>query len=216
MKPQNVIRIVAILGSAILAASRTEADGQGVLFSQPFDETGNFTSSTPYAVYDDFTLPSGGKINQVNWSGLDEGGLKGFTVSIWSDKGGLPGTLLASDNITGLAGEKASGNVYLDSPGSPIYNYSATLGSPFSAAPETEYFLSIVGTGDNGCWCWETSAVGNTGILQYQDVLGYNPIQKDAGMAFTLETVPEPSTIALGLFGALAFLFRRVSSASPA
>ena|SRR5271157_996241 len=193
------IKIVTILSIGILAASTAKA--QSVLYSQPYNTTGNFTSSGPYTVYDDFTLSSGGTVNIVDWSGADLGGIKGFTVSFWSDNGGLPGTLLASDNIIGSAGETPSGS---DSDSRPIYNFSATLASPFSAAPGTEYFLSIVA---NIGFCWVTSDVGNSGILQYE--VGYTRIYWYHGMAFTLETVPEPGTIALGLFGASVFLFGR-------
>jgi hypothetical protein len=206
MKEIMHIRIATILGFGILAASSARA--QSVLASQPY-ANGNYTSSGPYTVYDDFSLAGGGSVTTVNWSGLDEGGLTGFTVSFWSDNGGLPGTLLTSDDIAGSAGETFSGSY--DHEPRPIYNYSATLASPFSAARGTEYFLSIAGdTGINGNWCWEISGVGNSGILQYEAGF-YNPIYWDNGMALTLEgnAVPEPGTIALGLFGASAFLFRR-------
>jgi hypothetical protein len=204
MKETMNIKIATILGLGILAASGAKA--QSVLYSQPFD-SGNRSDFSPYwACYDDFTLSGGGTVNKVDWSGLDLGGVTGFTISFWSDNSGTPGTSLASDSITGLAGETFSGQYGIVKT-QPIYNYSATLASSFSVAPGTGYYISI--TANDGDWCWETSGVGNHGALQVNSVASVSI--NDAGLAFTLEgsTVPEPGAIALGLFGASAFLFRR-------
>jgi hypothetical protein len=166
---------------------------------------GNYTSSGIYKVYDDFTLASGATINQVDWSGVDGGGLSGFTISFWAGGGPLPGGLLASETIAGSAGETFSGD--LSSIGAPIYNYSATLASPFSAAAGTQYFLSVVAnTGSEATWSWQSSVVGNSAAGAHEsfgyDITGLN-------VAFTLESVPEPGTVTLGMFGVSLCLFGR-------
>ncbi len=195
--------IATILGLGLPAIS----NAQTTLLSQPFSTDGNLTSSPQYtfAGYDDFTLSGGGTVNQVMWWGLDFGGITGFTISFWTDQGGLPGTLLVSDNIPGVPGETYAGTTPMADV--PIDSYSSALATPFSAVPGTAYLISIVV--NSGNWCWEASDVGNQGVEQWEHTsyyhFGYN------GAAFDLEgtEVPEPGTIALGLFGASVFLFRR-------
>jgi hypothetical protein len=200
------MKIATILGLAGLTVSIARANLPPGIYTQPYYTLGNYTSSGIYKVYDDFTLASGATINQVDWSGVDGGGLTGFTVSFWDGAGPYPGgTLLASETIAGSAGETFSGDT--DNIGRPIYNYSATLASPFSAAAGTEYMLSIVAnTGSAGTWAWQRSMVGNLNAGAQEssgfDITGLNA-------AFTLESVPEPGTVTLGLLGALVCLFGR-------
>jgi hypothetical protein len=202
--PQTMnVRIPTMLVIRVLAPSSAKA--QSVLFSQPYNVIENYTSALGDQVYDDFTLSGGGTVNEVVWSGLYLPDY-GYTISFWSDHSGSPGTLLVSDNISGSAGATFSGNYGLGN--NPIYNYSATLAFPFVAAAGIEYYLSIVANSP-GDWCWESSSVGNSGVLQFNGAT-LNPAP-GSGAAFTLEgtEVPEPGTIVLGLFGTAAFLFCR-------
>jgi hypothetical protein len=197
------IKISMILMLGILAAWNAKA--QTVLLNQPFNTSlSSWNDSGSYwDCFDDFTLSGGGVVNQVGWSGLGGSGitLNDFSVIFYSDDNGLPGTLLASNNIPDYANQTPSGSDY---EGHILYNYSGTLAAPFSAAPGTEYFLSVHAyTG----FTWQASSVGNNGGMQEAD----GTPDSSGNFAFTLEgsAVPEPGTITLGLIGASAFLFRR-------
>ena len=154
----TICKAVAVFGFGILAASSSPA---GVLFSQPFNESGNYYSTIGYPnVHDDFTKASGGTISKVDWSGIDpDNDITGFTVNFYSDNCGSPGTELGSTAITGTAGETASGSD--DGPYS-INNYSAILPTAFTASLATEYYIQIVGTlgkpDDPGGFYWQTSS----------------------------------------------------------
>jgi hypothetical protein len=195
----------AIFSFVLLAASSSPAV---VLFSQPFNGANYYYSDglPGYAkVYDDFILGGGGTISKVDWSGLDPNNdLTGFTINIFSDNSGSPGTSLSSSVITGNAGETPSGTL-------TINNYSATLPTAFTASPGTEYYIQIVGTASGaGGFYWETSSQGNDGALS--DLFTVSPMNNN--LAFTLEGTPEPTTIVLGLLGAITFLVRRPSTKS--
>lgn len=137
------------------------------------------------------------------------GTLTGFTLDILSDNAGQPGTVLASDIITGNAGETSSGS---------LYTYSAALSTPFSAAAGTQYWVSIVADLPYlPQWGWVESTTGNNN--SYQDFFGtLSPIAVNE--AFTLdgtvtaESAPDGGTTALFLgmsFAVLGFARRKLS-----
>jgi hypothetical protein len=207
------IKFATILGLAILAASSAKA--QTVLYNQYLSlatayVSDNASSST---LYDDFTLSAGGVIKNVSWYGTDPGeystGFTGFTVEFLSDNGGLPGSVLADNFIGAPAGEYATH--YMGDPGYQLFGFSGTLSTPFTAAPGTEYFLSIAADISGGDWYWTTADQGDNGAVGCGGDYGNSFYPIDTDVAFTLSgtTVPEPSTIALALFGASAFLFGR-------
>jgi hypothetical protein len=181
------------LGLGILAASAAHAS---VLYSQPDNGVGGWLSATGQdaMAYDDFTLAGGGTITTVDWSGIflyTEGpDVTGFTVNFWSYAAGTPRALLASYNFGGSTGQTYAG---FDPSGLQLYNWSETLNVPFAAAPGTEYFLSIVEDAPATAWYWKTSAAGDNGGYENAGpayATGQN-------LAFTLESIPEPSTMAL-------------------
>lgn len=205
----KVIGTNVLLASTLGMLTSTHAIAQSVLYAQPYNESFYYQdTTTTTSVFDDFSLAGGASIDQVDWSGVDISGVSGFVISFWSDNSGMPGTMLASDNIVGLAGQTFTES-FIN--GEIIWDYSAPLTTSFSAAPGTEYFLSIVAN-SVAIWGWETSGVGNSGAVAYTPIFLDPYYGLNANLAFTLEgtTVAEPSTIMLCLLGGLGFPFWRV------
>ena len=135
--------LIAILGSAAQAGT--------VLFNQPFDGTGNAYSSQNDTAsfglfaqtYDNFTLGSAATITEVQFTGEyfnppTQGPITAWTVDIYADSAGQPGSLVYSFNVAGTGGETLLGTFG----GFPTYTYDIS-GLSFSAAGGTQYWLDV-------------------------------------------------------------------------
>jgi len=212
---------------AVLLAVGVAPVSAAVLYTQPYDGTGNlFTSQNDTAsyglyaqIYDDFKLSANSSITEVSWTGgyfnpALQGPITQFTVDIYSDDGGQPGaTPLATEVFSGTAGETFLGNAG----GFPTYTYDVTLGTAFAATAGTTYWLSVYpNLSFPPEWGWATGTGGNGS--SYQDFFGTRS-QLSSDFAFTLggtsgPVIPEPSTfglLGLGLVGMTAFLRRKAS-----
>jgi hypothetical protein len=186
------MKIITILGLGLLASSSARATvlyiepgGTGVAYESDF--------SSGDRVYDNFSLPGGGSITTVDWSGVDinaltqtsiTGGVSGFQLNFYSDVGGQPGLFLQSGTVFNSAGEISSGSI--NSSGYTVDNYSATLVAPFTATPGTQYFLSIVASDSApDAWGWEDPLSGY-GLFVPDN--GTSSIT--GGLALTLEGTP--------------------------
>ena len=218
-----VKKTISVLGLVFLMALAAASAQAAVVYSQPFDGTGNAYGSQNDAagfglfaqVFDDFTLGASASINQVSWTGEyfnppSQGAISAFTVGFYADNGGQPGLLLDTANFVGTANETLLGTAG----GFPVYTYDVALGTPFAATGGTKYWFSVypdlafppqwgifAGSGGNGS-SWQVF-FGSGGPLA-------------ADMAFTLSaaSIPEPSTfglLGLGLAGMVAFLRRKAS-----
>ncbi len=208
----------AFLASALLAAGSVPA-AAGVLYTQPYDGTGNMYASQNdttggngnfATVYDNFTLGGNSTINDVAWTGgyfnpPNQGAITQFTVTFYADNAGQPGASLASLSVAGTANETLLAG--------PIYTYD--LAVTFAAAGGTQYWLSIVpDMGFPPQWGWAT-ATGGDGV-SYQDFFGVRSAN-NADFAFTLNGtpgVPEPVSfslagIGLGLVGLASWKRRK-------
>ena len=113
-------------------------DGSGNLYASQNDIAGggfgNFAT-----VYDNFSLTKASRISQVDFTGGYFNGtpatITGFTVTIYGDSAGAPGTSVYSELVAGTAGETATGQ-------SQVFTYS--LAADYAAAGNTKYWLSIV------------------------------------------------------------------------
>jgi hypothetical protein len=214
-------RIAVLMMLVLIAVAPLSA---GTLYSQPFSGAASLFASQNdtgggngqfAVVYDNFTLAASGSITGINWTGGYFSGapstITGWTIQLWSDSAGQPGSSLYSQTVSGTGGEVFLGNY----DGSPVFTYSVDLSSAFNAAPATQYWLSLVpDLAFPPQWGWAT-ATGGDGVV-YQDFFGArSPLQTD--FAFDLNSggnpIPEPiSFVLVGSALALLAVRRRKSA----
>ncbi len=142
-------------------------------------------------------------INEVQFTGGyfngNPGGISGWTVNVYFDNAGQPGTLQHTAHISGNGNETLLGG--------NIYTYDIS-GLGFQELSGVEYWLAVVP--DLGFPPQWGLATGNGGDgIGYQDYFGQR--QQIGDSAFTLigTAVPEPGTLVmlgtgvLGLAGAI-------------
>lgn len=135
------------------------ATGSG--YSQPADTSGGLIASSwldsngsdsDIYTYDNFTVGSTQKINEIDWRGgylhgAPFGKVWNFTVTFFTSNGSeplvnnpqLPEIYLAQYNVGGNAGETPAGTVG----GTALYDYKFKLPTPFLAAAGTKYWVRI-------------------------------------------------------------------------
>jgi hypothetical protein len=210
---------------AVLCLSSSPALA-GIIYSQPFDFTGNAYSSQNDTngfglfaqVYDDFKVNFGFTVESIQFTGEyfnppQHGDITGWTVQFYSDANGQPGSLLYSVHFAGTGNETSLGTFG----GFPTFTYDIN-GLNFSGNYNTQYWLSVYpDLGFPPQWGW-SSGTGGDG-LSYQDFFGArSPLAAD--MAFTLGAgcawpdsgcMTEPGSLLLlasGLLGLIGMIRR--------
>lgn len=212
----NFGRSKTILLAALFALVLSVSAYADTLYTQPYDGNGYLYASQNDAgglgnfatTYDNWNINPGGQytVDSVQFTGGyisgNAGSITGWTVNVYFDNGGTPGTLQHSAHISGNGGESLLGG--------NIYTYDIT-GLGFQELSNIPYWLSVVpdlslGQGE---WGWATGTGGDGSAYQvYFDQKGATEFDQ----AFTLGTaVPEPGTLVMmgtGVLG-LAGVIRR-------
>jgi len=207
--------LLAALFALVLAAP---AFADSVLYNQAYDNQGllnasqNDTGSNGLgnfaSTYDNWNINPGGlyNITEVKFTGGyfnpdQQGTITGWTVNVYFDSAGAPGTLQHTAHISGNGGESLlTGNIY-------TYDISGLNFQELSGIP---YWLSVVpDLSFPPQWGWATGTGGDG--KAYQNYFGTGG-QIGFDQAFTLigtSGVPEPGTLVmlgtgvLGLAGAM-------------
>ncbi len=218
---------LALLLSDALACGQLRADP--TVYNQPAADPnveGYYTwasCDTPsnglVPTYDNFSLGTTTSITAVQWTGnyIDTSNVADnpatpdtptFQVNFYADNGGFPGQLLSSATLTlaecnptllstvGFSDSPTTPNYQI-----PIYAYSATLPTAFTAAAGQPYWISVVGvcTADQPFWSWYSGDNGDGRCIQ---VFQGNQV-RPSDCAFTLQGTPTtgptpPSTFFAG------------------
>jgi hypothetical protein len=219
---------LCLLGT--LAALRAD-----VLVNQPSVWNGNGTGAgsgwtdeesatgTGYQSFDNFSLGSGGAINQVSWIGVytqqttflnEPPNTTNWDIDFYADNSGVPGTQLTDDSFT--AGQVAFQILGTGSFGGATFDiYEFTVDIPeFDAAAGTTYWFSPFSHNpdESAKFIWLQGSGGDGSAYQHAlttgSVIANFVLPTD--VAFSLSNVPEPSTLLLvGAGIALAALRRK-------
>jgi hypothetical protein len=232
-----------LAASALLLGLAAPAPADVVLFTQPSDFpvsgrvgawASQFDTGTPSlgnfaTAYDNFSVMGTGsfQVNSLTWQGgyfapPTQGPITQFTLQFWSDAGGKPGSVLATETIPGNANETFVGTEPASGALGPdlVFNYSTNLPTPFVGTAGTQYWLSIVpdldfSSSNFGQWGWHTATGGDGTSLQ--DFFGTR-FTNPNDLAFTLiglspAQIPEPTSMlvwgALGVAGLVGYRARK-------
>lgn len=188
--------------SVIIAGLSSVSAGQAASFLQSPGHFGGFGSDgSVFSVADDFQFAEGTSISGLNWWGgyfNPPSGTDPFTVRLYADDGGRPGTLLQQFVFDSVAKESTGQFVNGGPRLYPEFRYSAVLGKPFLAEAGATYWLSIINP-PRDTWLWEASAsLADLGVQRSFSRQDWLPYFDNA--AFELTSVPEPeNTVVAGL-----------------
>lgn len=225
LRKAALFALVFALAASVSGWAQVPCDGvNNLIYCQGFDGTGNAYSSQNdttggngnfATVYDNFNFGMPGmqfSIDSIHWVGEyfnppQQGQITGWTVTLWNDAGGQPGSAIVTEHDTGTDGETFLGNFG----GFPTYIYWK-FPPDWLVDGNTTYWLSVVpDVGFPPQWGW-SSGTGGDGS-SFQDFFGTRS-QLGVDMAFALDGhkvggVPEPGTLVmlgtgvLGLAGAI-------------
>jgi len=154
-----------------------------------------------YRAADNFHLSSAATISQIQWWGSPLAGGDSFTFTFYADNSGVPGTVISTANAGSMTTSAISGL----SQATDLY--STSLSTPFNAAANTPYWVSIFDAGSTADWQWEQSEHGSA--FQVQNSANSTWTQTGSDFAFSLAAVPEPTTGVLMVAATLSALWIR-------
>lgn len=179
----SLLVVAVVLGITTRAANVQQLPGHFGGFSS---DGGTWT------VADDFQFEEASVIGGLNWWGgylNTQTRYDQFSVRLFSDDGGGPGSLLEEFTV-GPVSRVATGQ-FVNAPGGyEEFKYSAGLATPFRAEAGVTYWISIVNS-PRDLWLWEASgSTANLGVQRSFDAEPWQSYFDNA--AFEMLAVPEP------------------------
>ncbi len=202
-----------VLSCAAALSMVAAASAQAALFEQlPNYANAYFSDSTgPFAtqrIADNFVLGSSATIGSVDYWGVyfpNNIQSDSFQIDIYADAFGQPGTLLYSGAPSALVAVDSG----VDAFGVDVYEYTATLATPFAAGAGIQYWIGITNATNLGSsWGWVTAnGVDSNGSYSLDAGGTWN--QLGSSSAFRLNEVPAPASFGLVGLAGLGALRRR-------
>jgi hypothetical protein len=220
LRSVTVASAIAAIVPAALAAD--------TLYSQPqstgsaaisLTEGGNQFSFADRRRADNFTLPVAGDVEFVRfWGGTESdffgsanlSNIEAFNIRIFSDAGGLPGTILLDETVPIAATNPTPTGQNVGLLNADMFRFEAALANPVFLDDGQQYWVSIaadviqtVGLNAEG-WQWAGSQVGDDQIASRSfDGNGYSlqPNFAVKNLAFEFEGTLIPAPGAAGLLG---------------
>jgi hypothetical protein len=160
---------------------------------------------------DSFVLTGASTIKRIVWWGgygplVDYGNTDNFTIRIYTDDAGQPGTEIASYAAGAAYTWGYDGEAYLEfpTPGDPFsgilsFTHEYILPTAFAVQANTRYWISIVNARPDESWLWQASDSSHSLGLQFRDAtLPGSPWTAHTtppvhDVAFRIETAPIPA-----------------------
>lgn len=211
------------MGTTLVAAAPAFASNYNVLYNQTYNNTNAYQSdSNPSDISaetnaDNFTLSASSLVKAISWDGIvyGAGTPTTFTISFYTNSSGLPGSVIATYDVTPTVTDTDS-----VTNGDETYSYSASLPSTLLYG-SVEYWVSIVADGSTSTFGWVTGTGPGDGFAySYPPTPGFSLSSSTDDLSLTLlgspAPTPEPSSLALlgtGVLGAAGLLRRRFFNA---
>jgi hypothetical protein len=218
----KTLRLSLVCGAAFVAAILLASTVHAApIFAQTPSPNNAFPSDREGEVLiaDDFSLAASDTAKSVSWLGVYGFGgtasaVDDFEILFYENMAGAPGALLQTFAVGNAANRTPTGDSI---GGFGVYAYAADLGSGFSIAAATSYWLVIVNDtiGDpDDAWYWAVERpAGNARIS-----IGGGPFVPTSGTSgatsFVLDNanivvVPEPASVLLAGIGLAITVVRR-------
>ena len=213
--------IIACIALAGLPLSASAIYSQPATYVPPDGADNNLAWTSVYSTtdgglqtFDNFSLTAGADVGAVQWTGFYRDDIDDannpvlpstvtWDLSFWSDNSGAPGTSLY--DVQEPAASVTTVQLWTTVRGSDtvyVYEFTAALATPFSAAANTTYWYSplSIQTSSNPIFVWLDGTGGDGNSYQTElnpdgSVAGDFPRAGDR--AFTLLGTPEPPTVLL-------------------
>ena len=231
---------VVALVSFLCLAGTGFAQAPSSKFSQPPSLTDSWQSQWDYngnapatARADDWVCADGLAINKLRWWGAEMFTsvntpltIDGFAIKIFDDLDSHPGNVLMEDFFT-LGDITITDTGSTNQFGDTIYSYEVEFDQLFDQVQGEKYWLSIIAVTPDASslqeWRWQEAIEGLNDSSALGDIIGNGPqdnpdindlswVYQDHDLAFELEVVPEPGTMALmssGIAGLFLMIRRR-------
>ena len=210
-----LLRSIGAIAALLMAPGALGA----TIFSQTPSATdewcADFSTCSHPNLANEFTAVVSDTVDLVTWRGTQDADVIGddFTLYFFADNGGNPGTLLQSFAIGASDTKTSVGGAGSGTGNSPIYEYTADLGSGIALTGGTQYWLgmdnSTAGSGDlNWYWIMDYSGLSNSrravGLSFWVNAAGDG--SADHYFILNGSAVPVPAAVwlfgsALGLLG---------------
>ncbi len=188
-------------------------------------------AGTGFQSFDNFSIAAGGSINQVSWVGVytqqtiflnEAPNTTSWDIDFYGDSAGVPGALLQSTSLSAAnVTQQVLGTGSFGGATFTIYEMTADIPA-FDAVAGTEYWFSPFSHNpdESAKFIWAQGTGGDGAGYQHRMTTGSISANfvLPTDLAFSLSSVPEPSTLLLVGAGiaAAAFVRNRASARASA
>ena len=179
--------------------NETECPYNPTVFSQGGGLYGVVSDGVTNTIADDFQVTEDQQVIKITWEGAylttaPPAAIDNFTVRIFADASGQPGTVIAQYAVGASAVRTCAPWMYINTTSHPACQYTFNLPAPLALTQNVRYWISIINTPSYDTWQWRETPWWGPGTEMLQStsdpVLGPWSLIMDRSVTFLLERHP--------------------------